>query len=239
MSKRLIKQAVVCGLGVLGVVVPQAEATLANFTDYGLSSVKASWDIFYGANYLSVFEFESGTVGNPILNSVDPLELRATVTTWMPGPPGPSTQQATGPIGQGGLMAGVPGDREEFYTFFAGNINWDISGTVPVTWETFVLQMNVSTGSGSPVTNVQFNGTAATSSSFDSLTGYGVWEWSGLSLSGGDSFSVTWNTGTHTGFDAFQIQAGVVPEPGVWALLAVAVLGLVFRRVLRPGRGNV
>ncbi|GAB4173252.1 MAG: hypothetical protein Fur0032_12850 [Terrimicrobiaceae bacterium] len=237
MSKKLIQRVAVFSLGIMG-LVPQAGATLTNFTDYGLSSVKASWDIFYGANYLPVFEFEAGTAGNPILNYVDPLELRATVTTWMPGPPSPATQQATGPIGSGGLMAGVPGDREQFYTFFAGNIDWDITGTVPEAWETFVFQMNVSAGSGSSVTNVRLNGAEATSSSFDSGTGYGVWQWSGVGLGVGDSFSVTWNTGTHTGFDAFQIQAGVVPEPGVWAMIAIAGLGLVGKRILRSRRNH-
>lgn len=207
----------------------RVSATLLDFTDYELGGTTASWDIFYGANYLPVFTFDTGTVGNPIINSLEPLTLRATVTTWMAGPPAPHRQQATGPIGNDNQ---IPGDREQFYTFF-GNVNWDITETWDASWNTFVFQARVATGSNTSMASVLFNGLAPTQSGFDTVTGVGTWRWDGLSLADDSTYALTWNTGTHTGLDAFQIQAGVIPEPSTWALIALAGVAWIFRRRFR------
>jgi len=204
----------------------RCEATLVHFTDYNLEGVSGSWDIFYGANYLPVFEFPTGTTGNPMLDSTSELVLRATVTTWVAGSPAPFRQQATGPIGSD---SAIPGDRESFYTFFAGNINWDISGTAAAAWDTVILQARIDGGSNSSMTNIRFNSLAATTS-FDVGTGVGTWRWNGLSVSPGDAYGFTWQSGTHTGFDAFQVQMGVVPEPATWALLGLGVAIVMLRR---------
>ncbi len=206
-----------------------AEAVLTDFTDYGLSSINASWDIFYGANYLPVFSFASGTAGNPILNTLDTVSLRATVTTWTAGPPMPSNQQATGPIGTDNM---IPGDREQFYTFF-GNVAWDITDTTDALWNSFVFQAKVSTGSNTSLSNVLFNGLTATSSSFNETTSVGTWRWDSLNLASGSNYALTWATGTHTGIDAYQIQAGVIPEPSVYALLTLTAGFLLFRKLRR------
>lgn len=205
----------------------RATATLADFADFQLGGVTASWDIFYGSNYLPVFQFQTGTAGNPIINSPEELTLRATVTTWQAGPPMPSNQQASGPIGSD---SSVPGNREQFYTFFAGNINWDITGEASATLNSVVFQARILTGSNTSISNLAFNNISPTAMAFDSGTGVGTWQWTGLTLSSGDAYSFTWNTGTHTGFDAFQIQTGVVPEPTTWALLLIAGAAALARR---------
>jgi len=226
--KRLIVGAVSC-VALLQLSASRCEATLVHFTDYNLGGVSGSWDIFYGVNYLPVFEFETGTIGNPMLGSPSELVLRATVTTWVAGPPAPFRQQATGPLGSD---SAIPGDRESFYTFFAGNINWDISGTAAAAWDTVILQARIDGNSNSSMTNIRFNSLAAATTSFDVGTSVGTWRWNGLSVSLGDAYGFTWQSATHAGFDAFQVQMGVVPvpEPATWALLGLGVAIMMLRK---------
>jgi hypothetical protein len=212
--------------------VSVSHADLAGFTNHNLGGTTASWDIYYGPNYLPVFTFSTGTVGNPIVNSPGELDLVANVTSWQPGPPIPANGQATGPIDSNGST--IPGNREQFYTFF-GSIAWNVAGLNTTAMDTFTFQVGIESGSGGSLTNMTLNGIAPSSTGFDSGSGIGFWTWTGLGIAADSNFSLYWNTGNHIGLDAFQIQSDAiltaVPEPSVTAfgigasVLALALLG--------------
>lgn len=226
----------------LGGLPSRVSATLTDFTDFGYGGLKASWDIFGGPNFLPVFTYATGTPGNPMINTLSPLTLRATVTTWTPGPPQPQNQQAIGPTGSN---FEAPGDRELFYTYF-GNVNWDISGTTGGLWPGAVLQVKI-IPSGNPfdpndptfvnvntaLQNVRLNGVAPTATNYDLTTSVGTWTWEGLNIASGSNYAFTWTTGTHVAIDAVQLQ--VIPEPGTLGLLALAAGSLLVLRRKRRG----
>jgi len=212
-----------------------SQAVLTGFTDYALGGTTASWDIFYGSNYQPVFNFPTGTAGNPILNSTEELNLNVVVNSYIPGPPTPSRKQATGPIDTDGST--IPGNRDQFYTFFSDVATWSILGYATGAMDTLIFQIAEIDVSALSMTNVMLNGSAVTPT-FNDTTDVGTFTWSGLGLSSGDSFNITWNTNTHQSYDAFQIQTDVVvvPEPTAAGLL-VASLGvwLIRRRQWRLG----
>jgi len=210
-------------------------ADLSNFTDYQLGGVSASFDIWYGDNYLQQFSYDSGTAGNPLLGSQSTITLIADVPNWVDsGPASPAAPQfgnATGPIGSGGLQAGVPGNREQFYTLWGNPVDFSIAGATETPWETVALQLN-----GSAISNPLLNGLAPTSFTYDEDSEYGVAMWQGLGYAQGTNYSLNWSAGgQHHAYDALQLQAGpqAIPEPATIALVLLGAAVFTFYRLRR------
>ena len=214
----------------LGSTLVSSQATLLNFDDHALGGTTASWDIFYGGNYLPSFSYQTGTTGNPILDSPSNLTLNMQVVGFKPSFPSPN--YATGPLDSDGGT--VPGNHEEFYTFFSSNGAWSINMTTLGEVDHIVFQIQEIDVDASALSAVFLNGIAG-SMTFDTSTDVSTWEWTGLNLDAGSNVSLTWTTGQHASFDAFQLQvdAQAVPEPTVAALMVCSAAALVLRRRVR------
>ena len=216
----------------LGAAVASSQAALTNFTGYGLSGTTASWDVFAGANYLQAFSFSTVDTGNSITGYTGDLTLNATIPGWVSSS---MFTKATGPTGSDGST--IPGNRELFYTFFASQVNWGISGAVEENTATVVLQFQNTSGSAGGLSNMTLNGIPAIGST-DPTTLVTTYSWSDLDLETGDAFALAWtNNSQHSAFDAFQLQTGngAVPEPSALVLAGISMLGLTARRKRRNG----
>lgn len=229
---KFIRTSLIC-IGLLSSTM-LSQATLVNFTDYGLGGTTASWDIYAGDNYLQEFTYSTGDSGNSISGYTGNLDLKATVNSWQAGPPNPANTQATGPIGSdgsGGIGGGggsIPGDREFFYTFYGSPpgtpMGYSITGTLASDADTIVFQFQNATGSNGGLSNMTFNSISAAGST-NTGTLVTTWEWTGLNLSMGDTFTFAWQSlADHSVFDAFQIQMGTIPEPNSAALVGISLL---------------
>lgn len=202
-----------------------SQAVLTNFTDFNYGGNTASWDIFYGANYLPTFTFATGTVGNPS-DTAQAINLVAVNPGYVAGNFG---TYATGPLDSNGST--IPGNRELFYTFFANPVKFTITGLVTGTeLDNIAFQALVGIGSNGSITNVSLNNVAAATSGITS--GVNFWTWNDLNLTQGSRFTLTFETNVqHIAFDAFQIQTDttVVPEPSTYALIVIG-LALVLVR---------
>lgn len=211
-------------VGLACLMVPAAlRADLANFADYELGGVSASWDIFYGDNYLPEFSFDGGTAGNPLLGASSAVTLTAEVPNWVAASAAPQFGAATGPIGTGDQGAEIPGNREQFYTLWGAPVNFSIQGTTGEVWDSVVFQFN-----GSGILSPEFNGVSPTTSDYDSVSEFGLYVWEEIGLGAGQPFDLSWSAGgQHHAYDAFQLQAGPnpIPEPTT-VLLVLMGLGI-------------
>ncbi len=210
---------------VLGATLASSQAALTNFYNYDLGGATASWDIFAGANYLPAFSFSTADAGNSISGYAGNLTLNVVNPGHIPGN---FPSYASGPIGSDSV---VPGDRQTFYTFFAGLTNWSITGIAGAATSSVVFQVQDAGGAGG-MNNMTLNGIAAQVYANPS-TLVTTYTWSGLDLDAGDSYSLTWtNNNAHSAFDAFQLQTGngAVPEPSAFLMAGASVLGFISRR---------
>jgi hypothetical protein len=156
----------------------------------------------------------------------------------------------------GSYPYGNPGTTDQFYTFF-GATSWTISGTASVAIDKLAFQIRMSPpASSSGATSTTFyspllNGVGATAQ----LTATGLdadpdgfaaqgfdivqWNWSGLNIAAGETFSLTFANpagGYHVAIDSMAVDVQAVPEPSTLALIALAGFlgGAGMHRRLRP-----
>lgn len=211
------KTAVFLAMGLLSI---NAFATPSGLTNYAVSPGSISlWDVFPGANYQPGYTFVA--IG-------EPLSLNVT-----------NAGTASGPVDADGGT--VPGNRDQYYTFFATSA-FNIADTADTNLQTVVLQAKYQPGGGGGLLNVLFNGSTASSvvtglAFTDPGTDYQrqitTWTWENINVSQGQAINLAWEMGVHSTFDAVQLDLVAVPEPGTLAFLAVgtaALLGLARRR---------
>jgi len=202
-------------------IVGSGHATTYGLEEYGNTpgSMISLWDVLPGANYQSSYSFAA--VG-------DALTLDAI-----------NTGTVTGPVDADGGT--VPGDHDQYYTFF-GTTAFSIAGNALADTTTIYLQAKYQTGGEESFLNVLFNGLAPTSeivgtAFMDPGTDYdrqiSTWVWEGVDLSAGDAFEVSWSMGTHSVFDAVQLDLVAVPEGSTWVLLVIGAGAFFLLRIWR------
>lgn len=151
----------------------------------------------------------------------------------------PGANYATGPLGSDGGSVGDAGDREQFYTFMSSNGAWSMNMAAVQDVSQVIFQVQEISDEQDPLETsvipaIFLNGIAGTLS-FDTDTFVSTWTWTGLDVDAGSGLSLTWNTGQHQGFEAFQLQTDgqVIPEPTAAALVACSGLALILRRRTR------